>query len=109
MDYSKYNTCLTFFKSQATKHAVLNLPDQVEMVQVVQVLGQVRYQKLQEYGTNEREIQRGTIRVPWNPLLKTCTHVQVQTFYEDLLFVIELQQMPFQDGEVEMSILQVSE
>ncbi|MGE6114155.1 hypothetical protein CF138_17360 [Aeromonas hydrophila] len=109
MDYSKYDTCLTFYRANTTKHPVLNLPDQTEMVQVFQILGQVRYQKLQEYGTNEREIKRAVIRVPWHPQLKACTHVQVQSFYDDTLFIIELQQVPFQDGEVEMSVLQIKE
>lgn len=109
MDYSKYDTCLTFFRANSTKHPILNLPDQVEMVQVVQMLGQVRYQKIQEYGTNEREVKRAVIRVPWHPLFKSCTHVQIVSMYDDTMFVIELQQVPFQDGEVEMSVLQIKE
>jgi hypothetical protein len=101
MDYSKFDTHVTFCKAKEETFPGITLVKHTDIKKVVSVLGNVMYQKVQEYSTNEHEVKRCTIRVPWNPLLEGCTHVEVKTFYSTDLFVIEIQQMPFH-GEVEM-------
>ncbi|CAJ1808112.1 hypothetical protein [Aeromonas veronii] len=102
MDYARYNTLCTFFTLDEPMHIELNLPSgEKTLKEVFKTLGRVRYLKVQEYGTNEREKQQCTINVLWNPNLRNCTHVEVKTIYETVLYKIELQQMPF-DDEVEI-------
>ena len=104
MDYSKFDTLCVFYKAQEEVYPGITMVENTVLHKVVGVLGSVSYQKLQEYNSNEREVKRCVIKLPWNPLLQECTHVEVKTYYETNLYTIEIQQMPFQ-GEVEMSCL----
>ncbi len=105
MDYSRYNTGLTFYVSEDTVDEELNSKLGVVLKEAFKTIGSVTYVKVQEYSLNERELKRGTIRVLWHPKLSSCTHVKVQTYYENEIYKIELQQVPFADGEVEIAII----
>lgn len=105
MDYSRYNTGLTFYFSEDAIDAELNSKLGVVLKEAYKTLGSVTYVKVQEYNLNERELKRGTVRTLWHPKLRDCTHVKVQTFYENEIYKIEIQQVPFSDGEVELAII----
>lgn len=103
MDYTRYNTPVEFYVEQQPYHLELNLPSgDKTLTEVFKTLAQVRYIKVQEYGTNEREKQQCTIKVLWHPKLASCTHVQIKTIYQSTMYKIEMQQIPFDDGEVEI-------
>ncbi|WP_421292955.1 hypothetical protein [Aeromonas veronii] len=103
MDYARYDTPCTFYIEQQPFHLELNLPSgDKSLTEIFKTLAQVKYIRVQEYGTNEREKQQCTIKVLWHPKLMACTHVEVKTVYQSTMYKIELQQLPFNDGEVEI-------
>ncbi|WP_429078136.1 hypothetical protein [Aeromonas hydrophila] len=105
MDYSKYNTYMCFY---APESASIQLdPDfgtvsQQVLAKVYEALGRVQFAKTQEYNVKEQEVQTCVIKLPWHPVIKKCTHVEIKTFYSTETYFIELQQMPFNDGELEL-------
>lgn len=106
MDYARYNVPCTFYIETQSMHLELNLPKgDKTLLEVFKTLVRVQYKRVQEYGLNgsmEREKQSCTVRVLWHPKLKGCTHIELKTLYETVKYKIEIQQMPFDDGEVEM-------
>ncbi len=102
MDFSKYTTYVCFYKMQAKFDEDFNTPLKDELVKVHECLAKVQYSKAQEYNVKEQEEETCVIKVQWHPLLNTATHVEVKTFYSTDQYQIEIQQMPFADGEVEM-------
>lgn len=101
MDYSKYDKYLCFYKG--TTKLDLDFGTAVEQVmeRVHEALGRVIFAKAQEYNVKEQEVQSCVIKVPWHPVIKYCTHVEIRDFYGVDIYSIELQQMPF-DGELEL-------
>ncbi len=102
MDFSKFDTYAKFFKAEEQVYPGITAVEHTVLKPIVNCLVQVRFTKVQEYNTLEREVKTAVLKVQWNPMLEGCTHVETVTQYGTEFFRIEIQQMPF-DGEVEMS------
>jgi hypothetical protein len=102
MDYSKYDKYLCFYKSTVKVDADYGTPMGEELAQIHEALGRVIFAKAQEYNVQEQEKASCVIKVPWHPNIRTATHVEIRDFYCTEIYSIELQQMPFNDGELEL-------
>lgn len=107
MDYSKYNMYLCFYNTTQKIDEFTGHSTAVELQKVHEALGKVIFAKVQEYNVKEQEVQTCTIKVPWHPVIKTCTHVETVDFYDSAMYKIEIQQMPFNDGELEIKCIKV--
>ncbi|WOX54442.1 hypothetical protein R2E40_10110 [Aeromonas sp. CD] len=107
MDYSKYTTYLCFYSSVQKVSEYTGHSTGEELTKAHEALGKVIFAKAQEYNVKEQEVSTCVIKVPWHPVIKTCTHVETVDFYDSAMYKIELQQMPFNDGELEIKCIKV--
>ncbi|MBS4707317.1 hypothetical protein J4G57_05340 [Aeromonas caviae] len=105
MDYSKYDTYLCFYKSTPKVDVLLGVTESEELVKVHETLGRVIFAKAQEYNVQEKEVESCVIKVQWHPAIRQATHVEIKSFYINEMYSIELQQMPFNDGELELKCI----